>query len=270
LINQYAMSEWSGHLRVATTIGDVWWGGEEPESESAVHVLAERDGSLVEVGSVGGLGHGERIYSVRFVGPIGYVVTFRETDPLYTVDLRDPTAPAVLGELKITGYSAYLHPIDADHVLGIGQEADLSGVVQGTQLSLFDVSDLGDPRVRAQHHVRAGHSEAEFDPHAFLWWPAERLVVVPLTVPGMRWDRGEPGSDRAHSMPQSGALVLRLTGGGFTEVDLITHPDDGRWGHAAPIRRSLVIGDTLWTVSSGGLQANRLPTLDTIAWLPFR
>jgi hypothetical protein len=265
LINQYAMSEWGGHLRVATTSGDVfWWGGEEPDSESAVYVLAEQGGSLVEVGSVGGLGHGERIYSVRFAGSIGYVVTFRETDPFYTVDLSDPTAPAVLGELKITGYSAYLHPIDTDRVLGIGQEADLRGVVQGTQVSMFDVSDLADPRLRAQHHVRHGHSEAEFDPHAFLWWPAERLLVVPLTTAPVSVDRG------GFWAPEHGALVLRVDDDGFTELDLITHPPAGDWERTGQIRRSLVIDDTLWTVSWGGLQANELATLATVAWLPFR
>jgi hypothetical protein len=273
LINQYAMNEWDGHLRVATTSGDVmWWGGGEPDSESTVYVLAERDGALVETGSVGGLGYGERIYSVRFAGPIGYVVTFRETDPLYTVDLRNPSAPKVLGELKITGYSSYLHPVGGGYVLGIGQEADLRGVIQGTQLSLFDVSDLSDPRLRATHHVRAGHSEAEFDPHAFLWWPAERIVVVPLTVPFGRVDRdfGVDDSDASLPAPESGALVLRLDGAGFTELALITHPADNLRGHSAQIRRSLVIGDVLWTVSATGLQANHLSTLETLAWIPFR
>ena len=275
LINQYAMNEWNGHLRVATTSGDVMgWGGGEPDSESTVFVLAERDGALVETGSVGGLGYGERIYSVRFAGPIGYVVTFRETDPLYTVDLRNPSAPRVLGELKITGYSSYLHPVGGGYVLGIGQEADLRGVIQGTQLSLFDVSDLTDPRLRATHHVQAGHSEAEFDPHAFLWWEAERIVVVPLTVPFARVDRGRGVGDddpaAAFPAPESGALVLRLDDAGFTELALITHPTDNLRGHTAQIRRSLVIGDVLWTVSAAGLQADHLSTLETAAWIPFR
>src|SRR6201999_1132705 len=110
LINQYALSEWAGHLRVATTTGGQVWADQQVRSSSAVHVLRVDD--LQEVGKVGGLGKGEQIYSVRFAGPIGYVVTFRQTDPLYTVDLSRPEAPKVLGELKITGYSAYLHPVD--------------------------------------------------------------------------------------------------------------------------------------------------------------
>jgi hypothetical protein len=257
LVNQYAMSEWEGHLRVATTSGLVR--GEVADFESTVYILAERDGKLVETGSVGGLGRTERIHSVRFTGPVGYVVTFRQTDPLYTLDLRDPTAPAVLGELKITGYSAYLHPLGDGRLIGVGQEADRQGRTLGTQVSLFDVSDLAEPALLATHHVAFGHSEAEFDPHAFLWWPDERLLVVPLTVTA--WDRA--------TAPQAGALVLRVEAAGFTELDLVTHPVSGRWDGGGQIRRALVVADTLWTLSDLGLQANALSTLEEIAWIPL-
>lgn len=246
LLNQYAMSEWEGHLRVATTTAQF----DPDSSESTVYVLAERDGALVVAGSVGNLGKTERIYSVRFVGPIGYVVTFRETDPLYTVDLRDPAAPAVIGELKITGYSAYLHPLGDGRLVGVGQEADSQGRIQGTQVSLFDVTDLAAPRLRGTHHIAHGYSEAELDPHAFLWWPAERLLVIPLTSE----QRGAAGS---------GALVLRVEEAGFTALDTIGHPDGGQ------VRRTLVVGDTLWTVSDRGLQGNALSTLTQTAWIPF-
>lgn len=262
LVNQYAMSEWEGHLRVATTTGQTWDDGDtEATSESAVYVLAERDGELVQTGSVGGLGESERIYAVRFTGPIGYVVTFRETDPLYTLDLRDPAAPAVLGELKIPGYSAYLHPLGDGRLIGVGQEADAQGVTQGTQVSLFDVTDLANPARLAQHHVEFGSSEAEFDPHAFLWWPDDRLVVIPLTV--YDWSRDADGP------PQSTALVLRVEEAGLTELGSITQPPAPNWDYSGQIRRSLVIGETLWTVSDLGLQANALSTLDQTGWIPF-
>src|SRR5690606_33501405 len=252
LLNQYAMSEWDGHLRVAVTAGA---GG---SSESAVRVLAQRGGALVETGAVEGLGVGERIYAVRFVGPVGYVVTFRQTDPLYTLDLSDPAAPAVRGELKITGYSSYLHPIDGARLLGVGQEADLDGVVQGTQVSLFDVSDLSAPSVLDRYEIRHGYSEAEADPHAFLWWEPARVVVLPVTVP----DTG------FRAPPQSGVLVLRLEGDRFTEVGFVTHPARDPWS-GNQIRRSLVIGDVLWTFSDLGLQANRLSTLEPAVFLPL-
>ena len=112
LLNQFAMSEHDGFLRVASTDRPAWgWWDDERRSESRVDVLALEGDELRIVGSVGGLGRDERIFAVRFIGDIGYVVTFRETDPLYTIDLSDPTAPEVVGELKILGYSAYLHPI---------------------------------------------------------------------------------------------------------------------------------------------------------------
>ncbi|MFB6394026.1 beta-propeller domain-containing protein [Polymorphospora lycopeni] len=257
LINQYAMSEWNGHLRVATTSGRDW--GARPKSTSSVYVLRADGGTLRETGRVTGLGPGERIYAVRFVAGTGYVVTFRETDPLYTVDLRDPDRPKVLGELKIPGYSAYLHPVSDSRLLGIGQDATEEGRRQGTQVSLFDVGDLARPTRLAQYHVRNGNSEAEFDPHAFLYWPAERLVVVPLTT----YDPGRRGA------PDAGALALRVSDEGFTPVGTVRHsastPDTHGTGM---IRRSLVVGDVLWTVSDSGLQANNLSTLDTLGWVP--
>ncbi|GAA4678520.1 beta-propeller domain-containing protein [Phytohabitans rumicis] len=250
LVNQYAMSEWDGHLRVATTTGQTW--GDAPKSVSTVYVLRVGDGALKETGRVTGLGKGERIYAVRFAGTTGYVVTFRQTDPLYTVDLSDPAKPRVAGELKITGYSAYLHPTEPGRVIGIGQEANNEGRAQGTQVSLFDVSNLDSPARLAQHHVKYGHSEAEYDPHAFLYWPQERLLVVPLTVYTEKTDN-------------SGALVLRVGESGFTELGSVSHaPKEPGMGM---IRRSLVVGDTLWTVSDTGIKATTMSTMDTQAWL---
>lgn len=251
LVNQYALSEWDGHLRVATTTGQGW--GRNPKSESAVHVLRQNGKRLVETGRVTGLGKGERIYSVRFTDYLGYVVTFRQTDPLYTLDLRNPAAPAVLGELKITGYSAYLHPVGDTRLIGIGQEATAEGRVRGTQVSLFDVSDLTEPRRLAQHHVRYGYSEAEYDPHAFLYWPPTGLLVVPL----MSREAGE-----------TGALVLTVGDRGITEAGRISHPSGSR-PFSGQIRRSLVIDGVLWTVSDIGLAATDPVTLGRLAWIEF-
>lgn len=259
LINQYAMSEWNGHLRVATTSGRTW--GDRPDSTSSVYVLRADGTTLTHVGKVSGLGKGERIHAVRFVGDTGYIVTFRQTDPLYTVDLRDPTAPTVRGELKINGYSAYLHPAGEGRLLGVGQEASDQGRVQGTQLSLFDVADPARPSRIAQYHVRQGQTEAEFDPHAFLYWPAERLVVVPLTVPGT-------GAVSKPGLPSNVALALRVGDGGFTEVGAVEHTlGTGRRGDLVMIRRSLVVDGVLWTVSDAGLKATSLATMTTLGWL---
>ncbi|GAA3742635.1 beta-propeller domain-containing protein [Plantactinospora mayteni] len=255
LVNQYALSEWDGHLRVATTTGRTW--GQNPKSSSAVYVLRADGQTLTETGRVTGLGKGERIYSVRFAEGTGYVVTFRQTDPLYTVDLRDPGKPKVTGELKITGYSSYLHPIGGGRLIGVGQEANRQGRTEGSQVSLFDVSDLTKPTRIAQHHVRYGHSEAEFDPHAFLYWPATNTLVVPLTT-------YEPAGIDGRGTSGSGALVLRVGDGGFTEAGLVEHAEARTNESSGMIRRSLMVDGVLWTVSDGAIKATDLGTLNTL------
>ncbi|WBB65835.1 beta-propeller domain-containing protein [Micromonospora sp. WMMD812] len=241
LINQYALSEWQGRLRVATTLGETW--GRGRDSESGVYVLGRRDGTLEQVGAVTGLGRGERIYSVRFLGATGHVVTFRQTDPLYTLDLTDPTAPRVTGELKITGYSAYLHPLPFGRLLGVGQEADNRGRVRGLQVSLFDVRDPARPLRLHRYHVPGASSAVEFDPHAFLHQPETGLVALPV---------------------DAGVRLLRVTAARITEIGTVNHPGDG----AAPVTRSLLVGDTLWTVSDAGLRASDAATARNLAWLP--
>ena len=118
-----------------------------------------------------GLGKGERIYAVRFLGDRGYVVTFRQVDPLYTLDLRDPERPRVR---RAEGHrlSSYLHPVSDTLLLGIGQDATEQGRTLGTQVSLFDVSDPAPPRLVGARVARPGASAAEQDHHAFLWWRA--------------------------------------------------------------------------------------------------
>ncbi|MDT4990498.1 MAG: inhibitor of cysteine peptidase, partial [Actinoplanes sp.] len=254
LVNQYALSEYDGHLRVATTTTTP--GAALPDAtSSAIRVLTQQGSDLQQTGIVDGLGKGERIYSVRFIGPRGYVVTFKQTDPLYTVDLSDPARPTVTGALKINGYSAHLQPVGDGRLVGIGQDATAQGMTQGTQVSLFDVSNPADPRRLAQHIVQGGWSAAEFDPHALLWWPATQLLVVPMT----QFDLGRG------PRPKDTAMALRVTGTGLTEVGAIKQPVVG--GAAPTVRRTLVVGDTLWTMSDYGLQASNLSTLDAQAWL---
>ncbi|MPY80133.1 MAG: hypothetical protein GEV04_17060 [Actinophytocola sp.] len=261
LLNQYALSEHDGYLRVATTTGQTW--RERPASQSAVTVLARRGETLRPVGRLDGLGKGERIYAVRYLGDTAYVVTFRETDPLYALDLSDPERPRTTGELKITGYSAYLHPVAEDRLLGVGQEATARGRATGTLVSLFDTGDPAGPSRLARHHLADSQTEVEHDPHAFLHWPDTGHVVLPVTSWYAGWSVRGGYAERSRNR----ALVLRVEGDRLTEVGAITHPG-GPW--RGQIRRSLVIGDALWTVSGVGVMASDLDTLRQRTWVPFR
>jgi hypothetical protein len=237
-------------------------------SQSGVYVLAERDGLLRRIGAVEGLGKTERIYAVRFLGPVGYVVTFRQTDPLYTVDLSDPARPAVRGELKIPGYSAYLHPVGDGRLIGIGQDATGDGRITGLQVSLFDVKNLDRPDRIATYTLSGSHSEAEFDPHAFLYWPRDGLLVVPLQTPGGFGDPARTGGIRPGD-GTVGALALRVTGAAIAEVGFLQHPAATDKYASAQIRRSLIVGDALWTLSDQGLMANDSLTLSRRGWVPL-
>ena len=205
--NQFSLSEHNGYLRIVTTAPGPWG----DESESQVRVLSTDGDVMVEVGSVGDIGRGEQVQSVRFVGDVGYVVTFRQIDPFYTIDLSDPANPAILGELKIPGFSSYLHPISDTLVLGVGSDADADGRVTGAKVSLFDVSDLTAPREVAVWTAPDGWNDVGWDHRAFLWWAPESLAVIPVTV----WNEW------------SGAVVLRVTDGAITEVGRVDHTVEG-------------------------------------------
>lgn len=209
MLNQFAMDEYEGNLRIATTEGPPW--GFSDTSESFVTVLQERDGGLEQIGRVGDMGRGERIFSVRFIGDTAYVVTFRQVDPFYVVDLSDPEAPKVAGELKIAGYSGYLYPVAEDRVLGIGQDADNDGFTTGAKATMFDVSDPSDPRELGTWTMDGGYSDVEWDHLAFLYWPPEELAVLPV----QSWQE-----------QFFGAVVLK-TDDGIREFGRITHSASG-------------------------------------------
>lgn len=286
LLNQFALDEHEGHLRVATTTGSPWDEG-DGQSESHVVVLAPGHGALEPVGRVSGLGRGETIHSVRFLGDVGYVVTFEQTDPLYTLDLSDPAAPAVTGELKMLGYSAYLHPAGDGRLIGVGQDATEEGTQLGTQLAVFDVSDPAAPERLAQATLPGSTSGAEWDHRAFLWWADDGLVAVPLsayeatpfeglvgftvdpeagtivergrvTHPGRGTGGPVPLPEPVPVEPGAGAIEPAPPVGGAIAPGEVP-PDGG--GYVPPITRSLVIGDRVWTLSPAGLASSDLATL---------
>jgi uncharacterized secreted protein with C-terminal beta-propeller domain len=247
LLSQWSLSEHKGVLRVVSTESPAWWGGTQ-DSESFLTTLRDRGGSLAQAGRVGGLGKGERVYAVRFVGDVGYVVTFRQIDPLYTLDLAVPERPRVLGELKIPGYSAYLHPVGDDLLLGVGQDATEEGRPLGTQLSLFDVSNLNRPTRLHKTSLGLGWSEAESDHHAFLFWPRTGLVVIPFQQRAVGFRVG-----RARGVDPAGT---------------IDH-ERGKLDWTPGVRRSLVVRDSVLTVSDSGVKSSFLSTLTERGWAAF-
>jgi uncharacterized secreted protein with C-terminal beta-propeller domain len=245
LLDQWSLSESAGVLRVVSTDAPAWF--DSSDSTTSLLTTFRTDArALTEIGRVGNLGRGQRVYAVRFVGQAAYVVTFKRVDPLYTVDLADPARPRVLGELELPGYSAYLHPISPDLLLGIGQDVNDQGRPVGTQLSLFDVSDLRHPARIAHATLGPGWSEAESDHHAFLFWPPTGLVVVPFDQRAVGYR-----VTRAH---------------GIQLVGRIAHPA----GTVSPtIRRAVVVGHTVFTTSDSGVASSGLADLVEQGWAPF-
>jgi len=174
--DRWSFSEFDGHLRVAV---------QQPRSsghlDNGVLVLAEDGDRLVETGRVDGLGRDESIQSVRWFGDLAVVVTFLQTDPLYTVDLSDPARPRVLGALKIPGFSSYLHPVGGGVLVGIGHDATTTGADLGAQAATFDLGDLAD--VRRMDRIGFGPQtdiSAGLDPRTVAYLPAWRTLVTPV------------------------------------------------------------------------------------------
>ena len=169
LLNNFAMDEYNGYLRVAATIGD--WRFRDRMTNN-IYVLNK---DLNVVGKLTGLEKGERIYAVRFMGDKAYVVTYKETDPLLVIDLKDPKNPKVLGELKIPGYSTYLHPIGNNLFIGIGKDDD-----RRLKISLFDISNLENPKEIDKYKLKEWWSPALRDYHAFLWDEKYKIFFLPV------------------------------------------------------------------------------------------
>jgi uncharacterized secreted protein with C-terminal beta-propeller domain len=260
ILNQFSMDEHQGNLRVATTDNRWDWNRETGERTdnggNHVTVLSQSGGTLQEVGSVRDLAPGERIFSVRMMGDKGYVVTFEQVDPLFTLDLSVPSNPRVMGELKINGFSSYIHPLGSDHLMTIGQDADSDGRIQGVHLQIFDVSDMTDPERVFQEKITTGNwsswSEAMWNHHAFTYHPGRKMLAFPINI--YQWDEYSGNNF-------SGLLVYRADAqNGFNRVGMVNHADltgqQDRWWTS--IRRSTFIEDNVYSFSEVGLKVNDL------------
>jgi len=243
--DRFSLDEHDGFLRVATTTSST------TGMENHIYVLAQQHDQLDIVGRLEGLAPSEQIFSARFMGERAFLVTFRRIDPLFAIDLSDPTDPQLAGELKVTGFSDYLQPIDDTHLLGIGREADPStGRVRELQLSLFDVSDLSNPLLVDRYTFAlhdASDSEARFDPHAVSWFPETRTLAIPVDRNVWRRD----------SVSGSALQVF--------EVDV----ENGfEWKGEVPfqstVRRSLRIGELLYAISDHGIKVTTINDPQTV------
>ncbi len=275
LLNQFSLSEDGGHLRVASTSRPTWWNGQQvgAPSQSSITVLDEHADRLDVVGRLDGLGTNQHLYSVRFAGDSAYVVTFRQIDPLYVIDLSDPAAPKVAGELEIQGYSSYLQLVGDGLLLGIGADVGL-GATGGTQLELFNVSNPSAPKLVSKVALGGSSSStAQYDHHALLFWAPTQLAVLPVQIYGSGpivagpLPPTVPGAQSAPSSAFVGAIGYRIDASGIAEVGRVTH--DPVASFLPAVQRSLVIGSRLFTLSSAGIMASSLDTLTRQSFAAF-
>jgi inhibitor of cysteine peptidase len=276
--------DWEDETAVFLRAGD--GGGVRADiRRSRRYALYTLDESMQTIGRLEKLAPGERIYSVRFMGGRAYLVTFRQVDPLFAVDVSDPRSPQVLGALKIPGYSDYLHPYDATHLIGFGKETvqdDKSGAVlyQGMKVSLFDVTDVANPieLFKTSIGYRGTESDLLHDHKALLFSREKGLLAFTVAVREVEAKDGYKDPHQYGALTFQGAYVYHVDlKDGFRLRGRITHLtalDRLKAGYdsydpAYMVKRALYIGDTLYTVSDGAVKANDLATLGELGELRF-
>lgn len=280
ILNQFSMDEYDGYFRIATTLNNNNWRtfDQTSTSKNNVYVL---NMSLKVVGSLEDLAPGEQIYSTRFMGERGYMVTFRNIDPLFVLDLSDPKSPKVLGQLKVTGYSGYLHPYNENILIGIGKETIYDAKedfawYQGVKISLFDVSDVSKPVEIAKYEIgdRGTDSPILYEHKSLLFDREKNLMVIPVTLAEINesnYPEGIPDNAYGEYVWQ-GAYVFDISENGILLKGTITHMDNNQdllkreyyFGYDYTVQRSLYIENVLYTISSMKIKMNNLDTLSEI------
>jgi hypothetical protein len=258
LNNSFSMDEHDGYLRIATTI-DRATSDWSMDRDNSFTVLAPNEGLLEVVGQINAIAAGEQIYAARMFDEEGYLVTFRTIDPLFALDLRDPAAPRITGELEIPGFSQYMHPLGPDHLLTIGTAADEGGAILGLQLSIFDVSDPAAPALAfPPQSLGSGYSEAQYDHKAFTFKTTsdagdEGILGIPVT----NWETGDGAELLVFDVSAASGFVGL---GGVSHSDLFTDPADA-YCYLRDVRRSVMSDDHVYSISYAGFKVNPLDDL---------
>jgi inhibitor of cysteine peptidase len=261
LLNQFSMDEFDGYFRVVTTEGFAW--DEAAPSKNHLFVL---DGSLKQAGSVEDLAPGERIYSARFIEDKAYMVTFKETDPLFVIDVSEPSSPEVLGELKIPGFSNYLHPLGENHLIGFGSDTKLEPVKDGEprvvtggmKISLFDISDFANPVEKDTEIIGESgtYSTLQYDHKALFTHADKNLFGFPISL----FSKGEGNYVEFEG---AGAMIFTITPEGIEETANLLEDTEAEYENwQTTVQRILYIDDTLYTVSPAEVKSYSLETFD--------
>lgn len=264
ILNQFSMDEYDGYFRAVTTKGNSW--DENEVSENNLFILDE---GMKLIGSLTGLAKDERIYSARFMGDKAYMVTFKETDPLFVLDVAVPDSPKVLGELKIPGFSNYLHPLDENHLIGFGYETRVDTqnggkepliTTEGMKISLFDVSDLANPKEKDTEIIgdQGTYSPIQYDHHALFEHQENHLFGFPISI----YEK-LPGKEYS-DFKQDGALIYEITpeNGIRRKGDLLRPEVAGQMYEEweSSIQRMVYAGDTIYTIAMKEIKSYNIHT----------
>lgn len=270
-LNEFSLDEHDGLFRIATTKSG---SASTPES-SGIYIL---DGAMNTLGALEGLAPGERIYAARFTGPRAYLVTFEQIDPFFVIDLSQPDAPSVLGELKIPGFSNYLHPYDENHVIGIGQETTIITnapedapwmenmvISLGMKVTLFDVQDVSNPLEKSTLYLgdRGTYSEALWNHKAILFDRDLRLLAFPISMTDVPDDAILDPWISGETIFNGAAIMDIGLDTGVTYRDGITHVESNNtwWQYDRHIRRIMRINNAIYCVSDNVVTAHDIDSL---------
>ncbi len=273
LFDQFSIDEEDDRIRVATTDNRWarWWIEDAPPPDNHIFVLERNGAQLETVGHLGGLAPNESIFAARFEGDRAFLVTFQQIDPLFTIDLSNPTVPRLSGELEVPGFSTYLHDLDDDRLLAIGVGGDEDGASWGqTQVSLFDTSEFDAPALADTLALQTegdwSWSEAQWEHKAFQYWGPKNLLAVPVSTYRELGDTDGDGSWEWEYL--SKLELINVTASGLSLKGAIDHTDfyssgEDYW-YYRDIRRTIFMGDFLYAISDRGITVHRTSDLQLV------